>query len=80
MRMNLHTNVFLIPARCYTIEIPNTVLDVWKAGCIFYLGKVGSRSSAVVGRNMLSRIVGSSIRSTVVTNYFYRNGPTVTVS
>ena len=51
-----------------TNEIPNTVLDVWKAGCIHYLGKVGSRSSEV-DRKMLSRIVGCSIRSTLVTNY-----------
>ena len=57
-----------IPARCYTIKIPNTVLDVLKAGCIIYLGKVGS-SSSEVDRKMLSRIVGSSIRSTLVTNY-----------
>ena len=47
MCMNLHKSVFPIQARCYTIEIPNTVLDVWKAGCILYPGKVGNSISEV---------------------------------
>ena len=68
MCIHIHKSVFSISARCYTMEIHNTVLDVWKAGCIHYPGKVGSRSSEA-DRKMLSRIVGSSIRSTLVTNY-----------